>query len=130
MQLAGMMCYFPAAAAAAGTLFEIGSWLLYWEALNPEPQVVTGRELQHPQHHKHQHHSHSHNHSHDHTHSHSAGHEATATVSHAASNAAAPVTGRQLAADAQQQHPHPASVPSSSHSGAADVVIEPAASAG
>lgn len=32
--------------AYAGTLFEIGSWLLYWEALNPEPQVLTGKDIQ------------------------------------------------------------------------------------
>lgn len=27
----------------AGTLFEIGSWLLYWEALNQQPDIQTGK---------------------------------------------------------------------------------------
>ena len=29
-----------------GTLFEIGSWLLYWEALNQVPQVFTGKQVE------------------------------------------------------------------------------------
>jgi len=36
------------AALVGGTLFEIGSWLLYWEALNPEPDISTGRDLHKP----------------------------------------------------------------------------------
>jgi hypothetical protein len=50
---------------AAGTLFEIGSWLLYWEALNPEPHVVTGRELQQPPTKQRSDRFHSSNHTHD-----------------------------------------------------------------
>jgi hypothetical protein len=51
---------------AAGTLFEIGSWLLYWEALNHEPHVVTGRELQLPPTKQHSDNlRHSRNHTHD-----------------------------------------------------------------
>ncbi|WIA14389.1 hypothetical protein OEZ85_002917 [Tetradesmus obliquus] len=34
-----------AAALVGGTLFEIGSWLLYWEALNPEPHVLIGATI-------------------------------------------------------------------------------------
>lgn len=33
------------ALCAAGTLFEVGSWLLYWEALNQVPVVFTGKQL-------------------------------------------------------------------------------------
>lgn len=37
------------AAVVGGTLFEIGSWLLYWEALNQQPDVQTGKQLQNKQ---------------------------------------------------------------------------------
>lgn len=53
----GASCFPPTACSALtslhpfrtlnppGTLFEVGSWLLYWEALNAEPKVVVGKTL-------------------------------------------------------------------------------------
>jgi hypothetical protein len=110
---------------AAGTLFEIGSWLLYWEALNPDPHVVTGRELQQPL--TKQQHSNKNSHSRNHIHDDGAKKHAVEDTYSRDVPAGANVQGdQQTAHDTRQLHPAGAS---SSHTKAAGSEVEPSSSA-